>query len=273
MTYPEMRRSQMTKRGSSCLFRVLPANTLISAGLSKLKGISFAVKINFRLLFFIAIWTMLITMPSVAKSAQQSREITKEQWQQLTSDKAFNYKNDREKAKKEEVYKPGMFEKLLRGFLEFFGSNVGRGLVWFLVIVIVCYIVYRVFFSADSFLFGKDKKSLAQKGGDEEGEDIGSTDYEHLLQQAIKNNDARLAVRYSYMLLLQLLQERELIKFRIDKTNYEYYSELSGSEYRNSFKQLSRQYEYAWYGKFNVPEQALNDYLALFNSVKKQLKG
>jgi hypothetical protein len=224
-----------------------------------------------RLLVMVTVW-LLLTVTPVAASASQPREITTEQWHGLTSDKAFNYKNDREKAKKAEPYKVGAFEKLLRAFLEFFGTMAGRAIVWGIIIIIVCYIIYRIFFGADSFLFGKGKKSLAQKVGDEEGDGIDSADYELLLEQAVKNNDARLAVRYSYMYLLQLLQDRELIKFRIDKTNYEYYSELSGSEYRNSFRQLSRQYEYAWYGKFNVPEQTLKEYLALFDNLKKQLK-
>ena len=224
-----------------------------------------------RLLLLVAVW-LLLTASQVAASASQPREITTEQWHELTSDKAFNYKNDREKARKIEPYKVGAFEKFLRAFLEFFGTMTGRAVVWCIIIVIVCYVIYRIFFGSDSFLFGKGKKSLAQKVGDEEGDGIDSADYELLLEQAVKNNDARLAIRYSYMYLLQLLQDRELIKFRIDKTNYEYYSELSGSEYRNSFRQLSRQYEYAWYGKFNVPEQALKEYMAIFDNLKKQLK-
>ena len=107
----------------------------------------------------------------------------------------------------------------------------------------------------------------------QEEEDITNTNWEALLQKASANNDLRLAVRYSYMWLLQLLQEHELIKYRGDKTNYEYYSELAGTNYKQSFKQLSRQYEYTWYGNFLPSDTAYQQYLSLFGNLKTQLKG
>ncbi len=83
-------------------------------------------------------------------------------------------------------------------------------------------------------------------------------------------NEARLAIRYSYMLLLQLLQQKGQIQYRPDKTNYEYYHELNET-YKKDFRILTRQYEYAWYGNFEVAEDSYRRYMDTFNHLKKTL--
>ena len=204
--------------------------------------------------------------------ANTTRNIAPSDWQQLKADKAFSYKNDKEKISAPKEYKPGALQKFFRSFFEFFGSNFDNTLVRIIIICAVIYILYRLVLGNGSFLFGKSKKVISTGPAQPEEEDIASTNWEALLQEATNKNDFRLAVRYSYMWLLQLLQRSELIQYRIDKTNYEYYSELGTSQYKQSFRQLSRQYEYAWYGKFPVSPAAFNEYLALFNNVKNELK-
>ncbi len=122
------------------------------------------------------------------------------------------------------------------------------------------------------FLFAKGKKAIGDNSDQGiENEDIEATNWEKLLQQAMAANDTRMAVRYRYMWLLQLLQQSNLIQYRNDKTNYDYFTELQETEYRQSFKQLSRLYEYAWYGNFALTSGAYNDYLAHFDHLKNQL--
>jgi hypothetical protein len=199
--------------------------------------------------------------------------ITPAQWEQLKGDKAFSYKNDKEKTISPMDYKESSLQKFFRSFFEFFGSSFGNTLAWIIVISVAIYVIYKLSLGKDSFLFGRDKKQIGKDGpAEQDAEDIATTNWEALLQQATSNNDMRLAIRYSYMWLLQLLQQQQLIQYRNDKTNYEYYSELKETRYKQAFKQLSRQYEYAWYGKFSVPSAAFNDYLALFNNLKKDLK-
>lgn len=223
-----------------------------------------------KLFFFFAIGLFFIfSLPSFA--AATDPKPTPAQWQQLKSDKAFTYKNDREKIDKPKEYKPGALQKFFKAFFEFIGSNTGNTLIWMLVIAGAGFLIYKVFFSKGSFLFTKNKKLGAGEDTGGKEEDIAGTNWEVLLQQATTNNDLRLAVRYSYMWLLQMLQQRELIQYRNDKTNFEYYAELSETQYKQHFKQLSRQYEYAWYGRFTLSPAVYNDYISLFMNVKKQL--
>lgn len=201
--------------------------------------------------------------------AQAERAISARQWQQLTSDKAFDYRSLKEAVKQPKHQEPGLVNQMIQGLFGLFGA-FGSVLLWLFVIGVAGYVIYRLFISKDNFLFGRQGKQLGEQAAGEEDE-IGGTNWEALLQQAVSDNNIPLAVRYSYMWLLQILQSRELISYRVDKTNYDYYTELADTKYKQSFKQLSRQYEYAWYGKYTLTKEAYNTYIDQFNALKKQL--
>ena len=218
------------------------------------------------------LFCMLCLFLQSAAVAAGNRSISTAQWQELTADKAFNYKNDVEKVEAPKNIEPNYLAKFLKGFFGFFGSGLGNLLIWLLLICIVVYVIYRLFFSSDSFLFGKNRQMMKTAGAPaQDSEDIAATDWETLLQNAVGKNDLRLAVRYSYMWLLQMLQHRGLIQYRTDKTNYEYYTELGETRYKQAFRQLSRQYEYTWYGRFAIPADKYTEYISLFDQLKKQL--
>ena len=215
-------------------------------------------------------YLLLLACPYGGFMACAAEAITPGQWQQLTNDKAFTYKNDKEIVKPPEPPHDNLLLRFVQMIYEFFAA--AHVLIWIIVIAALVFVIYKIFASSGSFMFGKNKKIMQDGGSAQaEEEDIASTNWEALLQQALSANDLRLAVRYRYMWLLQLLQQRELIKYRNDKTNYEYYSELSDTSYKQPFKQLSRQYEYVWYGHFVLPAEAYGEYSALFNNLKKQL--
>ncbi len=204
--------------------------------------------------------------------ARAAEQMTTEQWRQLTSDKAFDYVNEVEKVQEAKKYEPSTWEKVLRAFFKFWQSEAGIVIMWILVGVLASWLIYKIFIQKDSFLFGKGSKVMTEGTGDAEDEkDLASTNWETLLQHAVDNKDFRLAVRYSYMWTLQLLQQRNLIKYRQDKTNYEYYTELAETNYKQPFRQLSRQYEYAWYGRFDLSQAAYTEYKQLFDNVKRQM--
>jgi len=217
----------------------------------------------FLLLFFL--------LQHVRLHANVIRNISTDQWHQLTNDKAFDYVNDIEQYKQPKPYEPGIFQRILQSLFGFFGGSGGAALLWLLLIGTICFILWKLFSDKGSFMFSRTKKKMTEGEIVQEEEDISATNWDALLQQAVKNSDLRLAVRYSYMRLLQLLQQRQLIQYRIDKTNYEYAAELSDTNYKQPFRQLSRQYEYAWYGDVAITPAAYATYAEQFNNVKKQL--
>jgi hypothetical protein len=205
-------------------------------------------------------------------AAGPRRAISAPQWQQLTSDKAFSYKNDIENAVPAKRYEPNILQKIVNAVFSLFNGRGGTLLLWLVVFFALVFISYMIFSSKNNFLFERRKKEVKSEGPPgEKTEDIALTDWDALLHNAVQQNDVRQAIRYSYMRVLQLLQHNGLIRYRSDKTNYDYYSELTATNYKQPFKQLSRQYEYAWYGQYNLSAEAFNDYMRLFDNVKKQL--
>lgn len=195
-------------------------------------------------------------------------------WDQLTTGKDFDYKDKVEFApppEKNSAEVPGWL-KMVASILRFFTTTAGHVLLWSLLILIVGYIIYRIVSGEGKRLFSRSDKNRNTDTGTASADDYLLTDnWETKLQQALDNNDHRLAIRNSYMLILQLLQHQNQIRYRQDKTNMEYYRELTDPDTRQSFRQMMQQYEYTWYGNYLPAQQAFEAYLRTFNTLKNKL--
>ena len=203
---------------------------------------------------------------------QTSRSINPVEWQKLTADKEFKYKNDVEKQEPKKDETPKWLEKALIALGNFWALLVNSAVLWIILGAIAIFVIYKLLVINNSIIFRGGRKKIQNTNDTGEAEDIGATNWDALLQKAVENNELQLAVRYSYMWLLQMLQEEQLIKYRTDKTNFEYYRELENTPYKQPFKSLSREYEYAYYGNYAITTGAYNTYIELFNKVRKQIK-
>ena len=102
-------------------------------------------------------------------------------------------------------------------------------------------------------------------------EDINVIDFDTEIENAIARANYRFAVRLLYLKCLKHLSEAGLIKWEIDKTNSAYISELTNYEQQAAFKQLTRQFEYVWYGEFLIDQQVYKGIDASFRDFNKQV--
>ena len=72
--------------------------------------------------------------------------------------------------------------------------------------------------------------------------------FDEEITKAERSGDYRLAVRYQFLRKLKLLNDRQAIKFAIDKTNSTYAKEMSAG-LRPGFRTIAGHYENVWYGK------------------------
>ncbi|WP_121665770.1 DUF4129 domain-containing protein [Mesonia aquimarina] len=93
-----------------------------------------------------------------------------------------------------------------------------------------------------------------------------------LIKEALKNNDYRLAVRYYYLLILKELKEKEIIDYQFQKTNHEYIVEISTEKLRENFDQITRLYDFIWYGNFSVSKEDYALAKQAFESMQKNIK-
>lgn len=135
----------------------------------------------------------------------------------------------------------------------FFSSNVLKILLWGIGILLVLFLLYRLFLEDGIFKKPSAKSKLTLPEVEEENLH-NSSNFDLLIEQAISKKNYRLAVRYNYLKSLHRLSDNGLLQIAADKTNYQYVREITNYEYQNYFSALTLHYEYVWYGEFNIDE-------------------
>ena len=83
-------------------------------------------------------------------------------------------------------------------------------------------------------------------------ENIHQIDFDEQIEKVVSLHNYRLAVRLLYLKCLKQLSDASLIQWQPEKSNNAYINELNNAEQRMVFKLLTRQFEYVWYGEFNI---------------------
>lgn len=175
------------------------------------------------------------------------REVDQALVDSLKRSKEFEYANDpRYWVKtKEETREADALEKI-------FGGGFMRGLMYVLVFGLIAYIIFKLIDNNNLFYRAKGK-SLSLNTGEEEM--MEETDLQTRIDQSVREKDFRKAVRYSFVQLLQQLDQRGWIRYHTKATNHDYQLQLANTSFYNDFLFLVQVYEYVWYGEFNISEQ------------------
>lgn len=125
---------------------------------------------------------------------------------------------------------------------------------WLLAVIFIIFISYKVFFRNGIF---KSRKSKAAEGGEEFLEELSEISaYDNLIADAENKNEYNLSVRYLFLKTLKNLSDKGLIHFTSEKTNKDYLREMEQYNYYREFRELTRDYEYVWYGQFLIDKPA-----------------
>ncbi|MGL5891687.1 MAG: DUF4129 domain-containing protein [Bacteroidia bacterium] len=180
------------------------------------------------------------------------------------------YRYERKRGLEEETF----FDRLLRSMFEDkdddidpntnlpeSAESISRGaqaLNYFLLALAVGLLVWGLIRALKSGSAGR-LFSGKTKGGDDEIDasvedvDIHSINYETQIAAARDRGDFRYAVRLWFLSTLKNFTDRELLNWKPEKTNMDYYYELSDNPIQKQFGDISRVYDYVWYG-----ERAIN---------------
>ena len=144
----------------------------------------------------------------------------------------------------------------------------------FWVLLIGGFVALLVWFlaSVNIRLFRKSSKIIDHGDSNKPpAENIFELNYDQEVSSAITAKNYRLAVRLLYLRTLKELSDRQLIQYTNEKTNSDYLFQLSGTAYYKSFFRLTRNFEYTWYGKFELSQDSFVLMQHDFSSFKKQL--
>ncbi|MEM0940681.1 MAG: DUF4129 domain-containing protein [Bacteroidota bacterium] len=79
-------------------------------------------------------------------------------------------------------------------------------------------------------------------------------DFEILIQEAIKEQNFKLAIRYLYLKTLSSLSKKGKISLKEWKSPYDYRQELKG-DLADSYTEIAQLFEYIWYGDFDAGQE------------------
>ena len=103
------------------------------------------------------------------------------------------------------------------------------------------------------------------------GDSVQGVDFGRRIQDAAAQQNYRLAIRLYYLKSLERLADLELIDWKMDKTNQDYFRELADSSLQQAFAEITRHFEYAWYGDAPLGEGSFQQAEAVFQLFDRQL--
>jgi hypothetical protein len=129
-------------------------------------------------------------------------------------------------------------------------------LLW--VLIIGAFLAVVIYYMAESGLFRRRTKIKTDQEQDleEMPEDIFAINYQKEIDKAVAGGDYRLAVRLQYLRLLKHMTEKNIIRYQQDKTNMDYLMQLHNTAFYHDFFRITLHYEYSWYGRFAVSQEA-----------------
>jgi hypothetical protein len=143
-------------------------------------------------------------------------------------------------------------------------------LLWTLAVAFVIFVLYKLFLTDGAFR-RKPAAANTQAAAVEEEVITGESDFDLLIKQALQQRNYRLAVRYQYLKTLHKLADKKLVELAADKTNYQYVREIGNPAYQNDFAALTLNYEYVWYGEFEIEENIYRNMNEKFNQLNTRL--
>lgn len=141
-------------------------------------------------------------------------------------------------------------EKSEENTVSFWELKLVKVFFWGVAVIAVLFLIYKLFINKGGFVINTKKIHFSPDSKDYSEVD----DVETLLSKAILDKNYRLGIRFLFLKTLNYLDQKGLIHLDKYKTNYEYVSELAVKKNTQLFSKLCLQYEYIWFGEFDINE-------------------
>ena len=141
-------------------------------------------------------------------------------------------------------------------------------LVWILLGMVV--IGLLVYWAYRSGLFRRQEENTNDEHEEEnDAENIHAIDFDHEMDEALRNHDYASIVRLVYLRTLHTLDERKAIKWQIFKTPSQYAAEVN----LPAFDRMTYHFLYVRYGKFPATSEMSNEMQTLRDEVLNRKGG
>ncbi len=224
-------------------------------------------RLLFKLLFFIWSSTFITCAPEKQSTESDPRGFDQEYLESLNKRSSYDYDREFEIETEED-------EEDSRSALGQFLATIVKAIAWFfnsvlgfvIIAFLVGFLVWILMKKSDR-IFEKKRLNEKEKLLTVEPVEVEDKDYHKLIQSALKKQDFRLAIRFGFLSALKYLHKKELIEWKIDKTNLDYQFELP-ENYQDAFAGMCLIYERIWYGEFTADKELFNRMTSKFNEIK-----
>jgi hypothetical protein len=152
----------------------------------------------------------------------------------------------------------------------FQSTTLYQTLLW--LVVVAGFIAFLIIYLSNSnvSLFRRTKTIGIHDDG-LETDDIFAINYNTEIDKAIKAGNYRLAVRLLFLRLLRGMSEKNIIQYTHDRTNLDYLLQVHHAPWYQQFFRITRNYEYVWYGQFDIDHAKFDTINKDFDSLERQL--
>lgn len=190
--------------------------------------------------------SLIVTASLCMTGYCQQRAVPDSVVKKMQQDRDFRYANDSTYWKQEVASQQNnFFERFITAFSR---SAFLKIILYLILTAAILFTVYQVLVVNNFFTFSRRRKHREDKTT----EDVENL-LEHLdekLADAIQSHNYRHAVRFLYLKTLRQLSESGVIVLNAKFTNKDYVAQLSSHNSGNAFTDLTKIYEYVWYGEF-----------------------
>ncbi len=176
---------------------------------------------------------------------------------------------------KEPLQVTGFWSRLLVRLMKVLGTILDQKatpVIFYLVVFSSCaYILIRYLRGEAESAWQSDKENSLLFT--EEGSQLSSTDLAALLQEEISAGNYNKAVRILFLQTIQQLAQQGFISLHQEKTNSDFIHEITDSGIRDQFRELTRIYEFLWYGNQAVDQSYFDRIASQFHLFNNRIHG
>lgn len=137
-----------------------------------------------------------------------------------------------------------------------------------LLVAFLLYFLIKYLLTKDgNWFFSKSNRKVEIQENDL-NEDIHAINFETSIAEFERTGNYRFAVRYRFLQLLKKLADKNIIDWNTEKTNKDYVAEMSKHALNSEFRDVSKIFEYVWYGEFEVNRESYNKFRQKFENIR-----
>ncbi|MBI3232533.1 MAG: hypothetical protein HYZ42_00575 [Bacteroidetes bacterium] len=221
-------------------------------------------------LCLIALMWSFQTNDIYAANVEGLKPLNEQKWRELTSDKRYHEKQKEKRKFDETLQKPHevVASKVeeTNPYAQPFMSPYFLFIFFGGLLLLLLYLLFRKQLAIRNAKVTHTDFNFNLEHIEDNLEKLQLDDY---ILKAIANGDFKTAIRLHYLNILKQLSALGLIKWKKDKTNRNYLTEMSSQSQFKLFRYLTLYFEQAWYGDAEVDANVYQAYKLMYDDFLK----